>query len=158
MVALSLALGFTAEAQAEPPQTGVASWYGGQWIGRRTANGERYGARDMTAAHRSLPFGTMVRVTNLRNHRSTLVRINNRGPYIKSRLIDLSHLAATELGMLGSGTARVKLEVVPRTAELASAPRRLTLDSGRSSVAFTSLEVRMALQVQAPRLASFREL
>jgi rare lipoprotein A len=94
------------------PQTGVASWYGGRWIGRLTASGERYRAGDLTAAHRLLPFGTFVRVTNLRNNRSAIVRINNRGPFAKGRIIDLSKRAAADIAMLDSGTARVRLEVL----------------------------------------------
>jgi rare lipoprotein A (peptidoglycan hydrolase) len=94
------------------PQTGVASWYGGSWIGRVTASGERYRAGDLTAAHRQLPFGTFVRVTNLRNNRSAIVRINNRGPFAKGRIIDLSKRAATDLAMLNAGTTRVRLEVI----------------------------------------------
>jgi len=94
------------------PQTGVASWYGGRWIGRLTASGERYRAGDLTAAHRQLPFGTFVRVTNLGNNRSAIVRINNRGPFAKGRIIDLSKRAATDLAMLNAGTTRVRLEVL----------------------------------------------
>ena len=94
------------------PQTGMASWYGGHWIGRLTASGERYRAADLTAAHRKLPFGTFVRVTNLNNNRSAIVRINNRGPFAKGRIIDLSKRAATDLAMLNAGTTRVRLEVL----------------------------------------------
>ena len=71
-------------------ETGKASYYGGRWIGRLTANGERYHSGDCTAAHKHLPFNTMVRVTNLRNNKSVIVRINNRGPYAKGRILDLS--------------------------------------------------------------------
>jgi rare lipoprotein A len=97
-------------------QRGVASWYGGRWIGRKTANGERYHQDDLTAAHRTLPFGTYVRVTNLRNNKSTVVRINNRGPYIKGRIIDVSKRAAASLGLINSGIARVQVEVLPTEA------------------------------------------
>jgi len=93
-------------------QSGMASWYGGRWIGRLTANGERYRAGDLTAAHRHLPFGTFVRITNLRNSRSVIVRINNRGPYSIGRIIDVSKRAAIDLAMLDAGTARVRLEVL----------------------------------------------
>lgn len=127
--------------------TGIASWYGGSWVGKLTANGERYGASDMTAAHRSLPFGTLVRVTNLANLRSTVVRINNRGPFVKSRLIDLSKRAAVTLGMIGSGTARVKLEVVPRS-ELAGAQLKLDMAQNLPAVR-QGLDVRLALAVPA---------
>lgn len=93
-------------------QTGKASWYGGRFIGGKTATGERYRATDMTAAHRKLPFGTYVRVTNLANKRSTVVRINNRGPFIKGRILDLSVAAAKKLAMVNSGVANVRMEVL----------------------------------------------
>lgn len=91
---------------------GVASWYGGKFHGRLTANGERYDMNELTAAHPSLPFGSRVRVTNRKNGRSVIVRINDRGPYIGRRIIDLSHAAASKLGMVNSGTAPVTLEVL----------------------------------------------
>lgn len=93
-------------------QRGQASWYGPGFHGRRTANGERFNQNAMTAAHRTLPFGTQVRVTNLNNGRSAIVRINDRGPFIGGRVIDLSRGAASAIGMLGSGVAPVQVEVV----------------------------------------------
>ena len=93
---------------------GKASWYGGRWIGRKTANGEIYRAADMTAAHRTLPFGTRVRVTDLKTGESTVVRINNRGPFIRGRVIDLSEAAASDIGMKRRGVVRVKLEVLAK--------------------------------------------
>lgn len=95
-------------------QEGIASYYAGRWIGRKTANGERYRAHDMTAAHKTLPFNTMVRVTNLRNGKSVIVRINNRGPYIKGRIIDLSIAAAREIDMVSRGIVRVRIEKVDK--------------------------------------------
>ena len=92
--------------------TGMASYYGRRFHGKRTANGERFNMRAMTAAHKSLPFGTRVRVTNARNGRSVIVRINDRGPFVRGRTIDLSRAAAEQIGMVSSGHARVKLEVV----------------------------------------------
>jgi rare lipoprotein A len=92
--------------------SGAASWYGGQFHGRTTANGERYDMNGLTAAHRSLPFGTKVRVTNQENGKSVVVRINDRGPYVGKRVIDLSRGAAQKVSMLGSGVAPVRLEVV----------------------------------------------
>lgn len=92
--------------------TGQASWYGPGFFGNRTANGEVYRPGTMTAAHRTLPFGTRVRVTNLNNGRVAVVRINDRGPFHGSRVIDLGHGAASELGVVSSGLARVKLEVL----------------------------------------------
>jgi rare lipoprotein A len=91
---------------------GMASWYGPGFHGNRTANGERYNQNAMTAAHRSLPFGTRVRVTNLRNGRSVIVRINDRGPFIRGRIIDLSVAAAKQINMFSSGVAPISLEVL----------------------------------------------
>lgn len=93
-------------------QTGVASYYANMFNGRRTANGEIFNNQNMTAAHRTLPFGTMVEVTNLRNGRKVIVRINDRGPYVGNRVIDLSKLAASKIGMVGSGLAKVKLNIL----------------------------------------------
>ena len=93
---------------------GRASWYGPGFHGRTTANGERFNQNAMTAAHRSLPFGTRVKVTNLNNGRSVIVRINDRGPFAKGRVIDLSKAAAGVIGMLSSGTAPVRLQVLGR--------------------------------------------
>jgi rare lipoprotein A len=91
---------------------GQASWYGPGFYGNRTANGEVFRRGTLTAAHRNLPFGTMVRVTNLYNGRSAVVRINDRGPFHGGRIIDLAHGAAQELGVTSSGVAQVKLEVL----------------------------------------------
>ena len=91
---------------------GVASYYGRRFHGRLTANGERFDMNAMTAAHKTLPFGSLVRVTNPRNGRSVTVRINDRGPFIAGRAIDLSRAAATEIGMIARGHARVQLEIV----------------------------------------------
>jgi rare lipoprotein A len=87
-------------------ETGNAAYY----HGRRAASGERISASEFTAAHRTLPFGTQVRVTNLANGRSVIVRINDRGPFGRGRIIDVSRAAARELGMIGSGVAKVRLE------------------------------------------------
>ncbi|MFN4281320.1 MAG: septal ring lytic transglycosylase RlpA family protein [Alphaproteobacteria bacterium] len=91
-------------------QQGVASWYGKSHHGRRTANGETYDMNAMTAAHRTLPFGAVVRVTRLDDGRSVTVRINDRGPYARGRIIDLSAEAAESIGMTEQGVARVKVE------------------------------------------------
>ena len=88
---------------------GKASWYGPGFAGRKTANGERFNPRALTAAHRTLPFGTKVRVTNLSNGKSVVVRINDRGPYAGGRIIDLSKAAARRIGMLKQGVARVEV-------------------------------------------------
>ena len=92
--------------------TGYASWYGHPYHGRRTSNGETYDMNTMTAAHRTLPFDTVVKVSNLSNGKAVTVRINDRGPFVKDRIIDLSYLAAKQIDMVGPGTARVNLEIL----------------------------------------------
>ena len=92
--------------------SGEASWYGPGFYGNRTASGEVFRRGTMTAAHRTLPFGTRVRVTNLWNGRKAVVRINDRGPFAGDRVIDLAHGAASELGLTSSGIAEVRLEVL----------------------------------------------
>lgn len=96
-------------AQADPVSRGKASFY---WHGSKTASGERFNPGGMTAAHRTLPFGTKVRVTNTRTKRSVVVRINDRGPFIKGRIIDVSRGAAQQLGMVGQGVAQVEMAVL----------------------------------------------
>lgn len=94
---------------------GIASYYGHELAGNRTANGERFNPNGLTAAHRTLPLGTKLRVTNVANGRSVIVRVNDRGPFVGKRLIDVSLGAAREIQMIRSGTARVRLEIVPTT-------------------------------------------
>lgn len=103
-------------AQVGDVEEGWASWYGRPYHGRRTANGEVYDMEAATAAHRTLPFDTWVQVRNLVNGRVTTVRINDRGPFVKDRIIDLSRKAAEEIDMLRSGTARVRIAVVDPSA------------------------------------------
>lgn len=93
-------------------QVGMASWYGDRFQGRATASGEVYDMHSLTAAHRTLPFGTRIRVENLDNGRAVTVYINDRGPFVKDRILDVSRRAAERLGMLGSGTARVRVTVL----------------------------------------------
>lgn len=95
---------------AQVEGVGMASWYGGKFHGRLTANGERFNKEAMTAAHRRLPFGTCVQVRNLGNGREVEVRINDRGPYAKGRLIDVSEAAARKLGFIDQGVAKVELQ------------------------------------------------
>ena len=99
-----------------PILSGLASWYGGVFEGRRTANGEVFSKYAMTACHRTLPFGTLVRVINLRNKQSVIVRINDRGELRPDRVIDLSSAAAEKIGIMEAGLAPVKLEIV-KTAQ-----------------------------------------
>jgi rare lipoprotein A len=94
-------------------QTGTASWYGGEFHGRPTSSREVYDMNDLTAAHNTLPLGTFVAVTNLNNGRSVVVRVNDRGPFVKNRVIDLSYAAARAIDMIGPGTAPVRIEVLP---------------------------------------------
>lgn len=104
-----------APAAITPPfvEVGVASWYGPGFAQKRTADGERFALNGLTAAHRTLPLNTYVRVTNLDNGRGVIVRINDRGPYYAGRIIDLSPRAARALGMKENGLARVRIEEVP---------------------------------------------
>jgi len=102
------------ETGAERIGGGTASYYAGKFHGRRTASGERFDNGAMTAAHRTLPFGSRVRVINPANGRSVTVRINDRGPFTRGRVIDVSRAAAEELGMVARGHARVELELVGR--------------------------------------------
>ncbi len=95
-------------------QKGLASWYGADFHGKRTSNKEIYNMYAMTAAHKTLPFGTYVKVTNLDNGRSVVVRINDRGPFVKGRIIDLSYAAAKKLGMSSEGVVPVKVKVLKK--------------------------------------------
>lgn len=92
-------------------QVGMASWYGPGFAGRLTANGERFDPSELTCAHRTFKFGTILEVTNLENGRSVVVRVNDRGPYAKNRVIDLSEEAARRIGMIEKGHVKVRIEV-----------------------------------------------
>jgi len=109
-------------------QSGIASWYGPGFHGKTTANGEAYDMEAMTAAHKQLPFGSIVEVRNRDNGRKARVRINDRGPFVRGRIIDLSKAAARAIGMLGPGTARVRIRVVGRSDR---APSRSRAGKGR---------------------------
>ena len=93
-------------------QKGIASWYGPNFHGKKTSNGEIYNMYAFTAAHKTLPMNTIVKVTNLRNHKSVIVRINDRGPFVADRIIDLSYAAGKKIGLNITGTAPVKLQVI----------------------------------------------
>lgn len=103
-------------SKAEVPKSeaivGLASYYATKFHGRRTASGERFSDKLLTAAHLTLPFGTELKVTNLRNMKSVIVRVNDRGPHVRGRIVDLSRAAAEMISMRQSGTARVELEVL----------------------------------------------
>lgn len=100
-------------------QTGIASWYGSKFQGKETASGQTFNMHQLTCAHRTLPLGSVVRVTNLRNHKSVVLRVNDRGPLPKNRVIDLSYAAAGELGMRHKGIARVRINLIQTGSELA---------------------------------------
>jgi rare lipoprotein A len=108
--------------QPDYDETGIASWYGPTFYGHRTANGEIYNAGDLTAAHRTLPMPVNVRVTNLDNGKSLVVRVNDRGPYAKGRIIDVSEAAAKLLGFYKQGTARVRVTYIARSTGPDGAP------------------------------------
>jgi rare lipoprotein A len=110
-VALMLVLLATPLSIMAGAEAGAASYYADSLDGNPTASGEPYDKDDLTAAHRTLPFDTMVKVTNLDNGKTVVVRINDRGPHTKSRIIDVSGAAAMQLGLIDSGTAKVRLEV-----------------------------------------------
>jgi rare lipoprotein A len=114
---LATAEGFT--------EVGLASWYGPGFHGKKTANGETYDMHARTAAHKLLPFGTLVRVTNLENNAACLARINDRGPFVSGRVIDLSRALAKEIGVAGPGTARVRLEALEGPGGAAPPPQTL---------------------------------
>jgi rare lipoprotein A len=116
---LVLSLSFCARRKYFPPpkvQTGLASWYGPKFHGRTTSSAEIYNMYDLTAAHPTLPFETKVMVTNMNNGKSVIVRINDRGPFIRGRIIDLSYAAARMLDMVGEGVVPVKIEVIQMLA------------------------------------------
>lgn len=108
--------------EARVIERGIASWYGPGFHGRTTANGERYDMHALTAAHPSLPFGTWVEIRNLDNGKTCRVRINDRGPFVRGRIVDLSYAAARSIDMVGPGTARVELAVVGPGAPRPLAP------------------------------------
>lgn len=103
-----------AESPSEDLGSGMASYYGNELAGRRTASGERFNPRELTAAHRTLPFGSKVRVTNPRSGKSVVVRINDRGPFARGRTIDVSEAAARQIGLHAAGHGQVKLALLDR--------------------------------------------
>ena len=111
-------------------EIGNASWYGKKFHGRRTANGEFFDMHEKSGAHKTLPMGTYVRVINLDNHKYTVIRINDRGPFVKGRIIDLSYAAAKEIGLIGPGVARVKVTALGKEIRPAgpSSPSRTLVE------------------------------
>ena len=141
---LALALGFLAgdvfagAALSVYKSSAVASYYADKYHGRKTSNGEIFNMYDLTAAHKTLPFNTKVKVTNLSNGKSVVVRINDRGPFVKGREIDLSKAAAVKIGMIKSGTAKVSLEIVGGSdgAANASQGQKTAASSGKAKGSF----------------------
>jgi rare lipoprotein A len=136
-----------ASTATRPVQTGVASWYGPGFHGKPTASGTIYDQSDLTAAHQTLPLGTRVAVTNLDNGNSIEVTINDRGPFAKGRIIDLSHAAGQALGMIGPGTVPVRLEVIasPQPIQLIRSSLDYTLQLGSFAHLDNALQLRERL-------------
>jgi len=144
---------------APPPvvdgvQIGVASWYGPGFHGNRTANGEIYDQYELTAAHPTLPLGTRAMVTNLTNGRSVEVRINDRGPFVGGRAIDLSYAAARTIGMIGPGTARVRIDLLRDAA----APPRPLVPPPPNDLPTSTFAVQVAALTDAGRARHLREV
>jgi len=116
-------------------QRGIASWYGKKFHGRKTSNGEKYNMYGMSAAHKTLPLPTYVKVTNLDNRRSIVVRVNDRGPFVKNRLIDLSYTAAKKLGIVKTGTGLVEVRAVDPRSKREVTARAVPLDRSKPAVA-----------------------
>jgi len=135
-----------APAAIHDGETGLASWYGHPYHGRAAANGEIYDMEKLTAAHRTLPFGTWVRVTNLKNDRTVEVRIIDRGPFVDGRIIDVSHAAAQALELIGPGVAPVRLDIIstpetlPRAETLFAVQAGAFQDKDRAERLRTSME------------------
>jgi rare lipoprotein A len=131
-------LTFMAQTEAQTfKQTGVASFYADKFVGRTTANGEKYRHNKLTAAHKSLPFGTMVKVRNLENNREVVVRINDRGPFVEGRIIDLSKSAAQKLDFVQKGIVRVEISTVGA--------------ADQSKQTYSSLDRPLADEAEAPK-------
>ncbi|MBZ0091431.1 MAG: septal ring lytic transglycosylase RlpA family protein [Sulfuricellaceae bacterium] len=125
---------FVPETRLQPYKAeGIASWYGRKFNGQRTSSGEPYDMYGMTAAHPTLPIPSYAMVTNLSNHKSVVVRINDRGPFLNGRLIDLSYTAAHRLGIVGHGSARVEVDSIDPAAPLAQAAKPMTISPPVSS-------------------------
>ncbi len=121
--------------------TGTASWYGKDFHGKKTSNGENYNMNALTAAHKTLPMNTMVKVTNQKNGKSVVVRINDRGPFVANRIIDMSKEGASRLDFINQGTAQVKLEILGFTGTVAADSSKLT--SEQKSVVINDFDVQI---------------
>ena len=149
---------FTLKDRAGFSQSGIASWYGTKFHGRLTSNGERYDMYKMTAAHKTLPIPTYVRVTNLENNKSIMVRINDRGPFIDNRIIDLSYVAAIKLDMTKKGTARVRVEAWSADAANSvppATPALATSTAGQQGIVKNSATVKLENELYYIQLGAF---
>lgn len=152
---------YVPRAEPDYDRTGVASWYGRGFHNRRTASGQRYDMNAMTAAHTTLPMGTRVKVTNLANRRSVILTINDRGPFARNRIIDVSRRAAQDLGFIGAGTARVRVQALagarPETRiQSAQAPAQAPRQApSKPSSTAHYLPVLSKAMDQGPRLSEF---
>nr|WP_308535267.1 septal ring lytic transglycosylase RlpA family protein [uncultured Prevotella sp.] len=118
LIVLTSFAGFTISSLCNAQTSGKASYYSNNLHGRKMSNGERYNRDDFTCAHRSLPFGTKLKVTNTKNGRSVVVRVTDRGPFVRGRVVDLSYAAAKEIGMISSGVAYIKVERLEKETEV----------------------------------------
>lgn len=141
--AVAILAAFALPAQAN---SGVASFYGPGFAGKKTANGERFNPGALTAAHRSLPFGTRLKLTNTANGRSVVVRINDRGPFVGGRVLDVSQGAASALGFVSAGTARLKIETLSGRQVAANDPAPAPRATQQSSAPSAQDEADLAAQ------------
>lgn len=148
---------------------GNASWYGPDFHGKLTSNGERYNMWEMTAAHKTLPMNTIVKVTNMRNYKSAVVRINDRGPFVASRIIDLSKAAASKIDMIGTGTAPVTIEVlgfagkgsrkIPTQKELKKSPKSVSMTGYAIQIAsFSNISGAIITQEKYDKIDGYRTI
>jgi rare lipoprotein A len=145
-------------ADAKPilTETGMASWYGAPYHNRRGSNGEIYNMHAMTAAHRTLPLGSIVRVTNLKTNRSALVRITDRGPFVEGRILDLSYAAAKKLDIWQPGVASVKVEVMQTPAAIATGGRwAVQIGSFDEEKQATALAAHLSRRYQTAKVVKF---
>jgi rare lipoprotein A len=158
LIVLSAATACARLPRPSGTEAGIASWYGGEFHGRPTSSREIYDMNDMTAAHRTLPFGTYVMVTNLGNDRSVVVRINDRGPFVRGRVIDLSYAAASVIGLVGPGTARVRIEALKGFKAPASSERRgvVWLQVGAYTVQESAYAIKKKLDASFRNVAVMR--
>jgi rare lipoprotein A len=140
ILALVFCIAQRATAQLGAQQRGRASFYAKKFQGRKTSNGERFNNKDLTVAHRTYPFGTMLEVTNLANNKTVIVRVNDRGPYHKSRLIDLSYSAAEKLGFVSKGVAQVVVRVIGMSEYILLDKNEIVTSGGDITVAPTNIK------------------